>query len=198
MFTLNNDIINLFCAQFRSDGHGHIQIVYNGEHLINNIERIGENQDINKDICDYVEHHLNVVRFLNNNNEANCEKLVIMVIDNDSHISIDPLRVSNEFSKRHITLAIVACATPPFEIWDLYHTSAHNTGGKYMLLTDAPRILSHVISSVVTGKDTFRKAFLHMSRENVPTVGNIVGCMEKECETMNDMPDFDFDHGLSY
>ncbi|CAF0864849.1 unnamed protein product [Rotaria sordida] len=120
-----------------------------------------------------------------------------MVIDNDSHIRFDLLEVSNEFSTLNIILAIVTCATPPPEVWNLYRQSAHNTDGEYMLLINAPRIQSHVISSVVTGPDTFRQAFRDVPRENVPTVVNVVGLMEEERETMNDMPDFNFNHGLA-
>ncbi|CAF3380063.1 unnamed protein product [Rotaria sp. Silwood2] len=69
-----------------------------------------------------------------------------------------------------------------------------------MLLTDAPRILSHVISSVATEEDTFHQPFLHMSRENARTVADVHGRMEEECETVNNMTDgdFDFNHGLAY
>ncbi|CAF3410866.1 unnamed protein product [Rotaria sp. Silwood2] len=123
-----------------------------------------------------------------------------MVVNDGLRLSIDLLQMSHEFRKRSITLAIVSSETPPFEIWDLYRTSAHNTGGKYMFLTDAPRILSRVILSVVKEENTFHQAFFNVSRENVSTLTNIVGRMEQERGTMNNMVngDFDFNHGLSY
>ncbi|CAF3104202.1 unnamed protein product [Rotaria sp. Silwood2] len=69
-----------------------------------------------------------------------------------------------------------------------------------MLLTDAPRILSHVISSVLGEEDTFHQAFLHMAGENARTVPDVDGRLEEQYETVNNIADgdFDFNHGLSY
>ncbi|CAF3151483.1 unnamed protein product [Rotaria sp. Silwood2] len=201
IFTINDNIIKLSFWHFRLNEHGSIQIIYNGEHLINNDGLIGGNQDIINDFCDYVEQNLNTVGFLNENGEEFCEKLAVMVVKGDLHLSInDVLQVSDEFYERSITLVIVSSETPPFEIWDLYRTSARNTGGEYMLLTDAPRILSHVISSVLSEEDTFRQAFLHMAEENARAIPDVDGRLEEEYETVNNIADgdFDFNHGLSY
>ncbi|CAF4988112.1 unnamed protein product, partial [Rotaria sp. Silwood1] len=133
-----------------------------------------------------------------NDGEEQHEKLALMIVNNDSHSSVDISRLSDEFYERNITLAIVACETPPFEIWDLYCTSARNTGGDYMLLSNAPRVLSRVISSVINEQDTLRQVFLHIDTENAQPVATGVGHVEAEGGPIDNMSDFDFDHGLSF
>ncbi|CAF1112824.1 unnamed protein product [Rotaria sp. Silwood1] len=197
MFSVNENIMNFSCMKFRQDEHGRIEAVYPGANVINRNERTDEYQN-SKDLCDYVEQQLNIVSLLKNDGEEQHEKFALMIVNDDSDFSVDISTLSDEFYGRNITLAIVACETLHFGIWDLYRRSARNTGGDYMLLSNAPRVLSRVISSVINEQNTIRQVFLQIDTENAQPVATGVGHVEAEGGTINNLSDFDFDHGLSF
>jgi hypothetical protein len=66
-------------------------------------------------------------------------------------------------------------------------------GGEYMLPEKAYEVLPRVISSVLTGEDTLHQAFYNVPNENIPTASN----NEENNQTIGDIQDMDFDHGLS-
>jgi hypothetical protein len=61
-------------------------------------------------------------------------------------------------------------------------------------MTDAVRILSQVLSSVLTGRDTLRQAFLH----NELSMANRNDDINEQDQPTDGVGDLPFDHGLSY
>ncbi|CAF3049857.1 unnamed protein product, partial [Rotaria sp. Silwood2] len=146
-----------------------------------------------------------------NNNQIFNRKLVILITDGAPNglfttlNGADPWVISDEFIKQNITLVVVGVGEGINECDDFYCALAQKTGGQYIPLVNASRILQSIIKCVVSDELTFHQSFAYFMMEEIEKNSSFkysymkcrVNGMINECQTMNDIRQLFFNHRSS-
>ena len=132
----------------------------------------------------------------------------------------DPWKISNDMRNQGITLIVVGVGGSIAQCDDFYCALAHNTGmywkifsvhspfisgGFYIPFINADRILSSVIGTIIHDQTTFNQVRTHDLYEEIEKntvfrysyMKSRIKCMIHECQTMNDIRRFFYNHRLS-
>jgi len=202
---LSSSVNKLALVQFKLNEHNHpmlVNMILSNENIdsleqwLNNVVKAAEeNQDVTQSLCDGLKQIFRAIPHPNSNDEE-LKYLAIMIVDGALTLGNNPSAASDEFNSHNITLAVVAHMTSAMPIWNDYHTLAEKTGGAYMLETNAPAILTRVISSTINEEHTLHQAFQHIHPESVAVANDIDDRNEREQPSDAD-DDLVFDLDLS-
>ncbi|CAF1133451.1 unnamed protein product [Adineta ricciae] len=187
-------------------------------------EYIDDNRDIGKS-CIILSSYMNLQELLGaalrevlnlpwrdtDENDVFLEKLAVLITDGvpcglfDAFNGNDPWEISNDMRNQGITLIVVGVGGSIMQCDDFYCALAHNTGGFYIPFINADRILSSVIGTIIHDQTTFNQVRTHDLYEEIEKNSSFkysymksrVKCMIHECQTMNDIRRFFYDHRLS-
>ncbi|CAF1133112.1 unnamed protein product [Adineta ricciae] len=167
--------------------------------------------DGNRDIGAALREVMNLPWRDTDENGVFLEKLAVLVTDGvpcglfDAFNGDDPWEISNEMCNQGITLIVVGVGESITQCDDFYCALAHNTGGFYIPFINADRILSSVIGTIIHDQTTFNQVRTHDLYEEIEKnslfkysyMESRVKCMIHECQTMNDIRRFFYNHRLS-
>jgi len=173
---------------------------------INAVQNKGGNSNECKAIDDALNASLTLDWRSNDNVNRYHEKLVILITDgapcNLLHnecpcaTNDDLWKISDEFERQNITLVVIGIEPCVVVCDDFYCALANKTGGEYLPLINALRVLSFTIEQVILGEDTLSQLFRHLdihadieynSLYNYSYVLNRARFMIEYCQTMTDI-----------
>ncbi|CAF2637735.1 unnamed protein product [Rotaria sp. Silwood2] len=214
----NQDGVRIGIIKFRSCYDRWRTQVYGFTQNINVINQIltgndlgGTSPDRCKVVGDALHEALNFPWRVNNDDQVFNEKLVILITDGAPNglfttlNGADPWIISNKFMKKDITLVVVGVGEGINECDDFYCALAQNTGGQYIPLVNAERILQNIIETVINEETTFHQCLRHVMIEEIEKNSSFkysymkdrVNDMIKECQTIDDIRQLFFNHRLS-
>ncbi|CAF1275658.1 unnamed protein product [Rotaria magnacalcarata] len=150
----------------------------------------------------------------NNDDKIFYDKLVILFTDSALNglftdlSGKDSWKMSHQFLKKDITLLVVGVEPTIIECYDFYCALAENTGkgqifcGKYSLFANAVSIVPAAIARVIANEQTLYQVLGNISIKDIEEnsmltysyMKNRVDRMIKECQAMNDIKKFFFNH----
>ncbi|CAF3760283.1 unnamed protein product [Rotaria sp. Silwood1] len=147
----------------------------------------------------------------NNNDQTFNEKLVILITDGAPNglfttlNGADPWILSKKFKENNITLVVVGVSESINECDDFYCALAQNTGGQYIPLVNAERIIQNIIYWMMNEETTYNQCFRHIMMKEIEKnssfrylyVADRVNGMINECHTINDIRKIFFNHRVS-
>ncbi|CAF0972527.1 unnamed protein product [Adineta steineri] len=172
---------------------------------LNTIQIANGNLNDNKAIVDALDASLTLDWRPNNNINRYHEKLAILITDGAPCSLLDDAcpcnsndlwRLIHKFEEQDITLVVVGIEPSIIIYDDFYCALANKTGGEYIPLINATRILSSVIQRAILGEDTlsqlFRRLDIHFDVEynslyHYEYVQDRVRFMMEHCQTMADI-----------
>jgi len=172
---------------------------------INAVRNEGGNSNECKAIADALNASLTLDWRSNNNVNRYHEKLVILITDgapcnllnNECRCNSNDLwKISDEFERQDITLVVIGIEPSVVVCDDFYCALANKTGGEYLPLINALRVLSFAIEQAILGEDTLSQLFRHLdihadieynSLYHYSYVVNRARFMIKYCQTMTDI-----------
>ncbi|CAF2104992.1 unnamed protein product [Rotaria magnacalcarata] len=209
--------IRLALIEFRSRDDSWVTIIHpftqsanTFQNWLNNTKADGGSQDGTRAISDALREALKL-EWRSDNNDRWHEKLIIMITGgppcglltdsteietNDCPCIADDLWImSDELIKENLTLAIVGIEPSVIVCDDFYGALAKSTGGEYIPLVNASRILAAIIQSVIIEEDTLSQKFRHIDMNEIEKnslyrhtfVQKRAQSMIEQCRTMADI-----------